>query len=63
MRHTAGSRTLRATGNLKVVQAQLGYSTIAITSEFYANVTVGDVRAAMEKTAPAPIERKKKSES
>jgi site-specific recombinase XerC len=51
--HTTGSRTLRKTGNLKVVQTLLGHSTIAITAEFYANVTVEDVRAAMEATAAA----------
>jgi integrase len=48
LRHTTGSRTLRKTGNLKVVQTLLGHSAIAITAEFYANVTVEDVRAAME---------------
>ena len=53
LRHTTGSRTLRKTGNLKVVQTLLGHSTIAITAEFYANVTVEDVRAAMEATATA----------
>jgi site-specific recombinase XerD len=53
LRHTTGSRTLRKTGNLKVVQTLLGHSTIAITAEFYANVTVEDVRAAMEATAAA----------
>jgi hypothetical protein len=35
------------------VQTLLGHSTIAITAEFYANVTVEDVRAAMEATAAA----------
>ena len=48
-----GSRTLRKTGNLKVVQTLLGHSTIAITAEFFANETVEDVRAAMEATATA----------
>ena len=65
LRHTTGSRTLRKTGNLKVVQTLLGHSTIAITAEFYANVTVEDVRAAMEATTSAAptelpaIEKKK----
>ena len=55
----------RKTGNLKVVQTLLGRSTIAITAEVYANVTVEDVRAAMEATTSAaptelpPIEKKK----
>jgi site-specific recombinase XerD len=51
-----------------VVQTLLGHSTIAITAEFYANVTVEDVRAAMEATAAAEptellaIEQKKQGE-
>jgi hypothetical protein len=35
------------------VQTLLGHNTIAITAEFYANVTVEDVRAAMEATTSA----------
>ncbi|WP_338826754.1 site-specific integrase [Bradyrhizobium sp. 27S5] len=53
LRHTTGMRTLRATGNLRIVQELLGHSTIAITSEFYTGATVDDVRAAMERTAEA----------
>ena len=37
------------------MQTLLGHSTIAITAEFYANVTVEDVRAAMEATAAAEL--------
>lgn len=51
LRHTTGMRTLRATGNLRIVQKQLGHSTIAITSEFYTDATLEDLRAAMEATA------------
>ncbi len=62
LRHTTGSRTLRKTGNLKVVQTLLGHSTIAITADFYANVTVEDVCAAMEATGAAePAERPRSS--
>ncbi|MGY3689977.1 integrase [Bradyrhizobium sp. USDA 3240] len=53
LRHTTGMRTLRATGNLRIVQDLLGHSTIAITSEFYTGATVEDVREAMERTAEA----------
>ncbi|HEX7883049.1 MAG TPA: site-specific integrase, partial [Afipia sp.] len=51
LRHTTGMRTLRATGNLRIVQKQLGHSTVAITSEFYTDATLEDLRAAMEATA------------
>ena len=50
LRHTTGSRLVRKTGNLKAAQLLLGHSDIAITARFYANVTVDDVRAAMEAT-------------
>ncbi|MBR1206991.1 site-specific integrase [Bradyrhizobium sp. AUGA SZCCT0051] len=53
LRHTAGMRTLRTTGNLRIVQELLGHSTIAVTSEFYTGATVEDVREAMERTAEA----------
>jgi integrase len=48
LRHTAATRTLRATGNLKVVQEQLGHRDIATTAR-YAHATTGDVREAMER--------------
>lgn len=59
LRHTAGMRTLRATGNLKLVQKQLGHSSIATTARFYADAAVEDVRAGMEATAAAIQSRKK----
>lgn len=67
LRHTAGSRTLRAAGNLKAVQLMLGHSDITTTARFYANVLLEDVREAMEKAAPKPaskpaIRRKKSTE-
>lgn len=51
LRHTTGMRTLRATGNLKVVQKLLGHTDIAITAKFYTDATLEDLRAAMETTA------------
>ncbi len=57
MRHTTGSRVLRATGNLRSTQMLLGHKDIAITAKFYTHVLLKDVRAAMETTAaatPAP---------
>lgn len=55
LRHTAGMRTLRKTGNLRVVQKILGHTDIAITAKFYTDATVEDMRAAMESTAPREI--------
>lgn len=55
LRHTTGMRTLRKTGNLRVVQKILGHSDIAITAKFYTDATVEDMRAAMEATAPREI--------
>jgi integrase len=48
LRHTAGMRILRATGNLKAVQKVLGHSDIAITAKFYTDANTEDQRAAME---------------
>lgn len=56
LRHTTGMRTLRKTGNLRVVQKILGHTDIAITAKFYTDATLEDMRAAMEATAPRPIE-------
>lgn len=53
IRHTTGSRTLRATGNLRATQLLLGHSDIAITAKFYTHVLLDDVRDAMEKTSKA----------
>jgi len=53
LRHTAGMRTLRATGNLKVVQKLLGHTDIAITAKFYTDATLEDLRSAMELTTQA----------
>jgi integrase len=53
MRPTTGSRIVRKTGNLKAAQLLLGHSEIKTTANFYANVTIEDVRAVMETTAAA----------
>lgn len=45
-RHTAGTRTMRASKNLKVVQAMLGHKNITTTAR-YAHVNDDDVRDAM----------------
>lgn len=46
-RHTAATRTLRASGNLKAVQKMLGHTEVATTAK-YAHVLDEDVRRAME---------------
>ena len=48
LRHTAATRMLRATGNLKVTQQYLGHADIASTAR-YAHATTADVRDAMER--------------
>ncbi|MET4716296.1 integrase [Bradyrhizobium japonicum] len=57
LRHTTGMRTLRKTGNLRVVQKILGHTDIAITAKLYTDATVEDMRAAMEATAPRTVEQ------
>jgi integrase len=49
-RHTTGMRTLRATGNLKLVQTLLRHTDIGTTSRFYTDSTMDDVRAGLEAT-------------
>lgn len=46
-RHTSATRTLRASGNLKAVQKQLGHADLKTTAK-YAHVQTEDIRAAME---------------
>lgn len=48
LRHTAATRTLKATQNLKTVQKMLGHAFITTTTR-YAKTDVEDVREAMEK--------------
>lgn len=63
-RHTAGTRNLRATGNLKAVSKLLGHSNVQTTSR-YAHAMEDDVRAMLfateSRNIPEPLsdERKK----
>lgn len=61
-RHTAATRLVRATGNLKMAQKLLGHSDIATTSR-YAHVTKDDLRAGMEAASAVnpdtPVKRAK----
>lgn len=47
LRHTAATRTLRASGNMKAVQKMLGHTQITTTAR-YAHALTEDVRSAME---------------
>ena len=47
LRHGAGTETLRATGNLRLVQQLLGHERIETTTR-YATVDEADMRAGME---------------
>jgi integrase len=58
LRHTAGMRTVRATGSLKAAQRLLGHSDIATTSRFYVDALVDDVRDAMEATERHQAEKR-----
>ena len=49
-RHTAATRVLRASRNLKIVQKMLGHTDIATTAR-YAHVTLDDISAAMQDAA------------
>jgi integrase len=62
LRHTAGMRTLRTTGNLKLVQKLLRHSDIKTTANFYTDALVEDIRIGLERTAES-IESQKKSQS
>jgi integrase len=50
LRHTLGTRIVRATGNLKAAQKALGHARIDTTAAFYAHAQEDDVRAAMDAT-------------
>jgi integrase len=56
-RHTTGQRTLRTTGNLKLVQTLLRHTDIKTTAKFYTDPTMADLRAGMER-----VESQKKSQ-
>jgi integrase len=59
-RHTAATRTLRATGNLRLVQNLLGHASPATTAK-YAHATLDDVREGMVKAAADSSTRRSKS--
>ncbi len=62
LRHSAATRTLRATGNLRQVQKMLGHSAIASTLRYEKSV-IEDLRAAMEAaetTQIRPIARRRR---
>jgi integrase len=58
-RHTTGMRTLRTTGNLKLVQKLLRHHDISTTSKFYTDSGVEDIRAGMEATVKSSQSHKK----
>lgn len=47
-RHTAASRLIRRTGNLKAAQKLLGHADISTTAKFYAHVDMDDLRALLD---------------
>lgn len=47
-RHTAATRLVRRTGNLKAAQKLLGHADIATTARFYAHVDMDDLRNLLE---------------
>lgn len=62
-RHTAATRLVRATGNLKAAQRLLGHSELATTSR-YSHLTKDDLRAAMEASEAAQsVETKPKAKT
>ncbi|MGO1077659.1 tyrosine-type recombinase/integrase [Inquilinus sp. CA228] len=60
-RHTSATRGLRASGNLKAVQKQLGHADIKTTAK-YAHVLVDDIREMMEAAARPPAESRNSPE-
>lgn len=59
-RHHAGSTILKRTGNLKAVQGLLGHASIA-SSQRYAHVLAGDLRAALEDPVEAAADTQEKN--
>lgn len=49
-RHSAASRLVRQTGNLKAAQKLLGHADIATTARFYAHVDMDDLRSLLDAT-------------
>ncbi len=50
LRHTAGTRLVRVTGNLKLAQKLLGHASITTTAAYYAHADENDLRNALDKT-------------
>ena len=61
-RHTAATRLLRATGNLRLAQSLLGHSDISTTTK-YAHVTKEDLRDALDTVHGTPGEAKNCTEN
>jgi integrase len=59
LRHTTGMRTLRTTGNLKLVQKLLRHTDIKTTATFYADALLEDIRVGLEATAKSTESQKK----
>ena len=60
-RHTAATRLLRRTGNLKLAQQLLGHADIKTTAKFYAHVMVDDLRRALDATSSTDKPHKRDS--
>jgi len=56
LRHTAATRTLRATGDLRLAQIQLGHTRIT-TTEKYAHTMKSDLLAGLQKSHGNPTEQ------
>lgn len=54
-RHTAATRLVRRTGNLKAAQKLLGHADISTTARFYAHVDMDDLRNLLEGGRPKAV--------
>lgn len=61
LRHTAATRLLRATGNLKLVQRLLGHEAVTTTTK-YAHADLDDLRAGMERVTKSRQKSRTKRE-
>jgi integrase len=59
LRHTTGMRTLRTTGNLRLVQKLLRHTDIKTTANFYTDALIEDIRGGLEATAKSTESQKK----
>lgn len=58
-RHTTGMRTLRTTGNLRLVQKLLRHHDVSTTAKFYTDTEMDDLRSGMEATIRSSESQKK----